>query len=56
MTGKVTVTQLTEEERLAYIQRNPIKPMNKHIADYKWRGQKAAEASRKARDEKQCQI
>jgi hypothetical protein len=49
MTGKVTVSQLTEEERLAYIKKNPIKPVNKTVADYKWRGQKAAEASVKAR-------
>jgi peptide methionine sulfoxide reductase MsrA len=43
---------MSEEERQQYIQKNPPKPMNKRVADYKWRGQKAAEASKKERDKK----
>lgn len=29
MVGKVTVWQMTEEERLAYIEKHPIKPMKR---------------------------
>jgi hypothetical protein len=49
MQGKVTTWVMSEEERLAYIKKNPIKPVNKEVADFKWRGQKAAEASKEAR-------
>jgi hypothetical protein len=54
--GNVTIYTLSEEERIAYIKKNPVKPVNKRIADYKWRGQKAAEASKKVREEKKCLI
>lgn len=56
MLGKVTVWQMTEEERLAYIEKYPIKPtkhnqIDKNFAnmdiDYKWRPAKATAASRK---------
>ena len=50
MLSKVTTYQLTEEERQAYIKKNPIKPVNKVAVNFKWRGQKAAEASKKARE------
>lgn len=57
MIGKVTVWQMTEEERLAYIKKHPIQPQKKpkrsstieHI-DYKWRSKKA-NASRRAEQE-----
>jgi hypothetical protein len=52
MQGKVTEWKMSEEERLAYIKKNPIKPVNKEVADYKWRGQAGAEASKKERDKK----
>jgi hypothetical protein len=50
--GKVTVWQMTEEERLAYIEKHPIVRIKKERAvnftsdqpDYKWRGQKAADS------------
>lgn len=53
--NKVTVWYMTEEELQAYIRKHPIRPTKKvkkkgedafsniHV-DYKWRGQKAAEA------------
>lgn len=48
MLSKVHTWQMTEEERLAYIEKHPIKPTKKprrsstidHI-DYKWRSEKA---------------
>ncbi|MBS4191764.1 hypothetical protein KHA94_16360 [Bacillus sp. FJAT-49705] len=53
--NRVTEWQMTEEERLAYIEKHPIRPTKKTKkkgedafsnihTDYKWRGQKAAEA------------
>lgn len=46
--GKVEVWQMTEEERLAYIEKHPVKPVQKGKKrsgiDYKWRGKKAAES------------
>jgi hypothetical protein len=50
--GKVTVWQMSEEERLAYIEKHPIVRTKKDRAvnftsdqpDYKWRGQKAADS------------
>ncbi|MEH7093956.1 hypothetical protein [Neobacillus vireti] len=50
--GQVTVWYMTEEERLAYIEKHPIKPTKKAkrnepfeniYKDYKWRGNKGAE-------------
>jgi hypothetical protein len=49
MLSKVHTWKMTEEERLAYIEKHPIKPRKKpkrsatidHV-DYKWRGDKAA--------------
>jgi hypothetical protein len=50
--GQVTVWKMTEEERLAYIEKHPIKSTKKErpvtfatdypYPDYKWRGQKGA--------------
>jgi hypothetical protein len=49
--GKVTVWKMTEEERLEYIKKHPIKPQPKRKndkdfanihTDYKWRPKKAA--------------
>lgn len=48
MLSKVHTWQMTEEERLAYIEKHPIRPTKKpkrsstieHI-DYKWRSEKA---------------
>lgn len=53
--SEVRVWQMTEEERLAYIEKHPIKPTKKakkkaesehaHVdQDYKWRGKKGAAA------------
>lgn len=51
--GKVTVWKMTEEERLAYIKKHPIRPTKKakkrtetlpDVIDYSWRGKKAAES------------
>jgi hypothetical protein len=50
--GKVTVWQMTEEEKLAYIEKYPIvktkkeRPVNfkSDQPDYKWRGQKGADS------------
>jgi hypothetical protein len=55
MLNKVTFWQMTEEERLAYIEKHPIIPFKKEtefVPDYKWRGQAAADASKKERDKK----
>jgi hypothetical protein len=52
MLSKVTVWQMTESERLAYVEKYPIKPFKKEAEftpDYKWRSQKAADASKEAR-------
>jgi hypothetical protein len=45
MIGKVTAWKMTEEERQAYIEKNPIKPTPRKkgdtfamAPDYKWRG------------------
>jgi peptide methionine sulfoxide reductase MsrA len=46
---------MSEEERQQYIKKNPPKPTNKRVADYKWRGQAAADASKKERDKKRQQ-
>jgi hypothetical protein len=48
MTGKVTTWVMTEEERLAYIKKHPIKQTKKtksiyfegDYPDYKWRSEK----------------
>jgi hypothetical protein len=56
--GKVTVWQMTEEERLAYIEKHPIIPTKKKRnesfdnihTDYKWRGAKANESRYKDKD------
>jgi hypothetical protein len=58
--GQVTVWKMSEEERLAYIEKHPIRPSKKERAvnfttdnpfpDYKWRSQIAAEASKRMRD------
>jgi hypothetical protein len=50
--GNVTTYTLSEEERQSYIKKNPIKPVNKTVADYKWRSQKAADASKEARKQR----
>lgn len=50
--GQVTVWKMTEEERLSYIEKHPIKPTKKErpvnftidYPDYKWRGKKAADS------------
>lgn len=53
--SQVTVWHMTEEERLAYIKKHPIKPTAKSkkkgdsafsniSKDYVWRGKRAAEA------------
>jgi aromatic ring-cleaving dioxygenase len=46
MHGKVTEWQMTEEERLAYIEKHPIKNKQKNDdkKDFKWRGKKASES------------
>jgi hypothetical protein len=52
--GQVTVWKMSEEERLAYIEKHPIKPTKKErpvnfdtdYPDYRWRGQKAAKLRR----------
>lgn len=48
MLSKVTVWKMTEEERMAYIEKHPIKPTKRpkrsgtiDQIDYKWRGKKA---------------
>ena len=48
MLSKVTEWKMTEEERLAYIKKHPIKPTKKpkrsstiDYVDYKWRSEKA---------------
>jgi hypothetical protein len=52
MHGKVTVWKMTEEERLEYIKKHPIRPQKRRKndkdfanihTDYKWRPKKAAE-------------
>jgi hypothetical protein len=52
MNGKVIVWQMTEEQRLAYIEKHPIVPYQKpsgstfqelkETRDWNWRGPKAA--------------
>jgi hypothetical protein len=50
--GRVTEWKMSEEERLAYIEKYPIKPTEKpkgaafdnFKTDYKWRGKKAADS------------
>ncbi|KON86597.1 hypothetical protein AF332_07040 [Sporosarcina globispora] len=53
--GEVTEWKMTEEERLAYIAKHPIRPTKKAVKkansafanirdDYNWRGKKGAEA------------
>jgi hypothetical protein len=52
--GQVTVWHMTEEERLAYIKKHPIKQTKRempstygtsfHGPDYKWRGKKGADS------------
>jgi peptide methionine sulfoxide reductase MsrA len=46
---------MSEEERQQYIKKNPPKPINKRVVDYKWRGQAGAEASKRERDKKRQQ-
>jgi hypothetical protein len=54
MHGKVTTWQMTEEERLAYIEKHPIRPNQNgtkrsrsiDFIDYQWRGKKAAAAQK----------
>ncbi|USK61316.1 hypothetical protein [Peribacillus asahii] len=51
MIGEVHEWKMTEEERLAYIEKHPIRPMkqakkNTKI-DYKWRSEKAIAARKK---------
>jgi hypothetical protein len=56
--GQVTKWQMTEEERLAYIEKYPIKPTKNErpvsfktdYPDYKWRVDKGAIASKIARE------
>jgi hypothetical protein len=43
---------MSEQERQEYIKKNPPKPTNKRVADYKWRGQAGADASKRERDRK----
>lgn len=58
MLGEVKVWYMTEEERQAYIKKHPIIPMEKTKGaafdnfqhDYKWRSDKGAKASKKARN------
>jgi len=51
MIGEVREWKMTEEERLAYIKKYPIKPTkraNKNTKmDYKWRPEKAVAARKK---------
>lgn len=54
--GYVTVYKMTEEERLAYIEKHPIRPTKPEKGssfvgrtDYAWRHDAAREASRRAR-------
>lgn len=50
--GQVTIWNMTEEERQAYIKKHPIRPTKKERAvnfesdypDWKWRGSKGAES------------
>lgn len=50
MNGKVTVWQMTEEQRLEYVKKHPIIPRKKPsgssyaATDYKWRSEKAIKA------------
>jgi hypothetical protein len=51
MLGNVTVWKMTEEERLAYIEKHPIKSIKKKRKrmkefpiDYKWRGEKGSDS------------
>lgn len=54
MLGKVTEWTMTEEERLAYIEKHPIRPTKEakkrsssiNRIDYEWRGKKAAAAQK----------
>ena len=52
MQGKVEEWTMTEEQRLAYIEKHPIRPRkNKRSSsidtiDYQWRGKKAAAAQK----------
>jgi hypothetical protein len=54
MIGKITVWQMTEDERLAYIAKYPIRPAEKPKGstfaniqtDYKWQPERANEKSR----------
>jgi hypothetical protein len=54
MIGKVTVWQMTEEQRLEYIKKHPIKKIKEKRSsfetfqnDYKWRPEKAVESRMK---------
>lgn len=57
MLSKVTEWKMTEEERLAYIAKHPIKPREKEVKvklpqdypDWKWRNKKYLDNSRRAR-------
>jgi hypothetical protein len=47
--GHVTVWQMTESERLAYIEKHPIVPTKRDVIpgskkDYKWRSKQAVES------------
>lgn len=48
--GKVREWTMTEEERLAYIEKHPIRPVKGkrsssiNTIDYQWRGKKAADS------------
>lgn len=46
MVGKVVTSQMTEEERIAYIQKHPIKSdiSNLRSRDYKWRSSKGVQS------------
>lgn len=37
---------MSEQERLAYIEKHPIKPSTNHIKDFRWRGPKAAKKTK----------
>lgn len=65
MLSKVTTWQMTEEERLAYIKKHPIRPASedekrgasytdihdkRKKKDYKWRSEKGAMASKESRE------
>ncbi|MGE6379567.1 hypothetical protein [Peribacillus muralis] len=44
--SQMIVSYMSEEERLAYIAKNPIHPSKKTAKDYRWRSEKGAAATK----------